>query len=179
MDKSFYNQNTIIVAKELLGKNLCHKVGDIVYKGMIVETEAYRQEDPACHAHCGLTPRNKVMFENGGISYVYFIYGMHFCINVVTERKGYGSAVLIRALEPIENIDNSNGPAKLTKAMHITKEENGLDLTNINSNLWIEENQNIEEENIIQTTRIGINKAIELPWRFYIKDNPWVSNTMV
>lgn len=175
MDRSFFTRDTITVAKDLLGKNLCRRYNDTLYKGMIVETEAYKQEDPACHAYCGFTPRNQVMFKTGGISYVYFIYGMHFCMNVVTEINGYGSAVLIRALEPILNIDNTNGPAKLTKAMHITRGENGLDLTNEESGLWIEENQEIAEENIVTTTRIGISQATDYPWRFYIKDNLWVS----
>ena len=175
MDRSFFTRDTVTVAKDLLGKNLCRMYDGQLYKGMIVETEAYRQNEPACHAYCGLTPRNQVMFEAGGVSYVYFIYGMHFCMNVVTELKGSGCAVLIRALEPVMNIDNTNGPAKLCKAMHITRGENGLDLTDKNSGLWIEENQIIEPENIVTTTRIGISQAVDYPWRFYIKDNPWVS----
>ncbi len=175
MDRSFFTRDTVTVAKDLLGKNLCRMYDGQLYKGMIVETEAYRQNEPACHAYCGLTPRNQVMFEAGGVSYVYFIYGMHFCMNVVTELKGSGCAVLIRALEPVMNIDNTNGPAKLCKAMHITRGENGLDLTDKNSGLWIEENQVIEPENIVTTTRIGISQAVDYPWRFYIKDNPCVS----
>lgn len=175
MDRSFFTRDTVTVAKDLLGKNLCRMYDGQLYKGMIVETEAYRQNEPACHAYCGLTPRNQVMFEAGGVSYVYFIYGMHFCMNVVTELKGSGCAVLIRALEPVMNIDNTNGPAKLCKAMHITRGENGLDLTDKNSGLWIEENQIIEPENIVTTTRIGISQAVDYPWRFYIKDNPCVS----
>ena len=175
MDRSFFTRDTVTAAKDLLGKNLCRMYDGQLYKGMIVETEAYRQNEPACHAYCGLTPRNQVMFEAGGVSYVYFIYGMHFCMNVVTELKGSGCAVLIRALEPVMNIDNTNGPAKLCKAMHITRGENGLDLTDKNSGLWIEENQIIEPENIVTTTRIGILQAVDYPWRFYIKDNPCVS----
>ncbi len=175
MDKSFFTRNTVTVAKDLLGKNLCRMYDGQLYKGMIVETEAYRQDEPACHAYCGLTPRNQVMFKTGGISYVYFIYGMHFCVNVVTELNGCGCAVLIRALEPVLNIDNTNGPAKLCNAMHITRGENGLDLTNEKSGLWIKENKIIEPENIVTTTRIGISQAVDYPWRFYIKDNPWVS----
>lgn len=175
MDRSFYTRDTVVVAKDLLGKNLCRMHDGVLYKGMIVETEAYKQEEPACHAYCGLTPRNQIMFHTGGVSYVYFIYGMHFCVNVVTELNGYGCAVLIRALEPVLNIDNTNGPAKLTKAMHITRGDNGLDLTDKNSGLWIEENQVIDAENIVTAPRIGISQAVDYPWRFYIKDNPWVS----
>lgn len=175
MDKSFYNRDTIIVARELLGKVLCRRIDGKIYKGIIVETEAYTQEDPACHAYCGMTPRNEAMFQNGGISYVYFIYGMHFCMNVVTERKGYGCAVLIRALEPLMNINNTNGPAKLTKAMKITRGQNGLDLTTLESGLWIDDAEPVENENIIQTVRVGITQAADYPWRFYIKDNKWVS----
>jgi len=98
---------------------------------------------------------------------------MYHCFNAVTEREGRGSAVLIRALEPLEGLEGTNGPSKLCRAMEITKELNEIDLTNPNSQIWIEEGQKPKE--VIQTTRIGIKEATELPWRFYIKDNKWVS----
>lgn len=175
LTRKFYTRNTLIVARELLGKTLCRRDGDIIYKGKIVETEAYTQEEPACHAYRGKTKRAKVLFEKGGTSYVYFVYGMHYCVNAVTDKEDYGAAVLIRALEPLENISNTNGPAKLTKAMNITKELNNLDMTSGKTDIWIEDADEISNENVIQTIRVGIKSAVELPWRFYIKDNKWVS----
>jgi len=103
---------------------------------------------------------------------------MYYCANVVTDKKGYGSAVLIRAVEPITEIsgyNKTNGPAKFCKAFSITTEHNKLPLTDKNSTVWIEDNEEILNRNIIQTTRIGITKATDLPWRFYIKDNKFVS----
>lgn len=175
LKRNFYTKNTLIVARELLGKTLCRRDNNVIYKGKIVETEAYTQDELACHAFRGKTPRAKVLFEKGGTCYVYFIYGMHYCINVVTDNEGFGSAVLIRALEPLENISSTNGPAKLTKAMNITTALNDLDMTDENSDLWIEDAPKIFDKNIIQTTRIGISAAKELPWRFYIKNNIWIS----
>lgn len=175
LKRKFYTKNTLVVARELLGKTLCRRDGNIIYKGKIVETEAYTQDEPACHAFRGKTPRAKVLFDKGGICYVYFVYGMHYCVNVVTEKEGFGAAVLIRALEPIENLSNTNGPAKLTKEMNITKELNNVDMTTGKSDIWIEDAHDISDENIIQTVRIGIKAAVDLPWRFYIKDNKWVS----
>lgn len=175
IEREFYAQDTLIVAKALLGKILCRKVDGCVLKGVIVETEAYTQEDPASHSYRGATKRAKTLFSKPGTSYVYFIYGMHHCVNVVTDREGYGSAVLIRALEPLENIDNTNGPSKLCKAMKITRELNENDFTSLNSPLWLEHGNKINDADIMQTTRIGIKKAIDYPWRFYIKANKWVS----
>jgi len=174
LKKEFYLRNTLDVAKELLGCTLCRRLEDgRILKGKIVETEAYTQDEKACHAFRGITKRSKTLFCEGGISYVYFIYGMYHCFNAVTEREGRGSAVLIRALEPLEGLEGTNGPSKLCRAMEITKELNEIDLTNPNSQIWIEEGQKPKE--VIQTTRIGIKEATELPWRFYIKDNKWVS----
>lgn len=173
--KSFYKQNTLTVAKQLLGKVLCRRVGERILRGIIVETEAYTQDEPSCHAYRGVTNRSKTLFEEGGIAYVYFIYGMYHCMNVVTDKKGYGSAVLIRALEPLENLDNTNGPAKLCKELEITRELNETDLTTSKSGLWIEFGDDIREENIITTERIGIKSATDYPWRFYIKHNKCVS----
>ncbi len=170
---------------------------------MIVEVEAYHQSDPASHSFHGKTERNKIMFGEGGHLYVYFTYGMHFCANVVTGRQGTGEAVLIRAVEPMSGIEvmiknrygnfekplskssnlNSsdpkfitnltNGPAKFCKAFGITGNQNGLDL--IKSNITISEGRSIPPNLIGISTRIGINTATEKKWRFYLKDNPWVS----
>lgn len=172
LKRSFYLKNTLAVAKNLLGSVLCRRIGDKVYKGIIVETEAYTQDEPACHAFKGITPRCEVMFKEGGFAYVYFTYGMHYCVNVVTEKEGKGCAVLIRALEPI-GFDGTNGPAKLCKVLNITRELNGVDLTSEDSPMWIERGKKPAE--IVETTRIGIKLAADYPWRFYIKDNKWVS----
>lgn len=172
LKRSFYLKNTLAVAKNLLGLVLCRRIGDKVYKGIIVETEAYTQDEPACHAFKGITPRCEVMFKEGGFAYVYFTYGMHYCVNVVTEKEGKGCAVLIRALEPI-GFDGTNGPAKLCKVLNITRELNGVDLTSEDSPMWIERGKKPAE--IVETTRIGIKLAADYPWRFYIKNNKWVS----
>lgn len=174
----FFSRNTVDVAKSLLGQVLCRQINNQMLRGLIVETEAYTQEDPSCHAYRGITNRSKILFDNPGTIYVYFTYGMHHCVNVVTEEKGRGCAVLIRAIEPIEpfNIEQqTNGPAKLCKAFNITRELNGLDGTKEKSGIWFEYGEELSPKNIIQTTRIGIKAAADYPWRFYIKDNKFVS----
>jgi DNA-3-methyladenine glycosylase len=186
LSRKFYSRNTKLVAKELLGKILVHKTKEGVCKGRIVETEAYfGEKDPGSHACVGKTKRNYLMFENPGKSYVYFCYGNHWLFNVVaTEKIGKPGAVLIRALEPLEGIEImkirrkveddiniSNGPGKLTKALDIDKRHNGLDLTK--NNLFIE-NSN-EKIKIANTNRIGISKGKEKLLRFYIKNNDFVS----
>jgi len=200
MNKKFFEKNTLDAARELLGKVLCVKSDGKVHRGIIVETEAYTQEDPACHAYCGMrisadaerpsvsktallrtadnprrTKRSQTLFEKPGTIYVYLIYGMHYCVNIVTEKEGYGAAVLIRALEPLENLANTNGPAKLCKAANITKEFNGAYIFDKNSPIWLEDGEQIPDAKVVQTTRIGIKKAADYKWRFYIKDNEWVS----
>ncbi|MEI8377365.1 MAG: DNA-3-methyladenine glycosylase [bacterium] len=171
LTQEFFERDTLCVAKDLLGAVLCRKVDGIVKKGIIVETEAYTQEDPSCHAY-RRTKRSETMFKEAGLSYVYFTYGMHHCMNIVTEPKERGCAVLIRALEPVCNLDNTNGPARLCKQMQITRELNEIDLATSDV-LWIEKGTAPLE--IITTTRIGITQAVNYPWRFYIKDNKWVS----
>ena len=178
LNRQFYNSHPTIVARNLLGCVLCVQQPDgSVKKGVIVETEAYRQNEESCHAFRGVTKRSKTLFMKEGILYVYFTYGMHYCVNIVTECEGIGSAVLIRALEPIfgDDIKICSGPAKLCKALGITTEFNEIDTCADNSLVWIEAYKNISDSNIVQTTRIGIKKAVELPWRFYIKDNKFVS----
>jgi len=191
LPRSFYLRPTLTVAKELLGKYLIRKINNQYLVGKIVEVEAYLGEkDPASHAYRGRTKRNDVMFWEGGHLYVYFTYGMHFCANIVTEESGKGRAVLIRAVEPISGIEImkknrkfkfvndkiinlTNGPAKLCEAFELKREQNGRDLCN--DEIFIANGENILKSNIIASTRIGIKNGTEKRWRFFIKDNPWVS----
>jgi DNA-3-methyladenine glycosylase len=175
ISQEFYNRNTIEVAKDLLGCKINRRTKDGVLSGIIVETEAYTQEDPACHAYRGKTPRAATLFKEAGIAYVYFIYGMYHCVNIVTEEYDRAGAVLIRALEPIPPVENTNGPGKLCKALQITKELNEVDVTSGKSDLWVEEGIKVPKSKIFTTTRIGIKLACDYPWRFYVKDNPFVS----
>jgi DNA-3-methyladenine glycosylase len=174
------------VAPRLLGCILQREINGHIASGKIVETEAYDQYDAASHSYRGQTPRTGIMFGPAGFLYVYFTYGMHYCCNVVTGRPGEGSAVLIRALEPIEgeaimsaNRNNltghqlTNGPAKLCQALQIDKALNGHDLTT--SPLKLIMQPSAATDSIVQTTRIGITKARDAPLRFYLKDNPFVS----
>lgn len=180
------SDSTIELAARLLGQDLVHKTKEGVSIGRIVETEAYLSNDPACHASRGMTKRNRVMFGPPGYAYVYFIYGMYYCFNVVTAPEGVGEAVLIRALEPVEGIDLMfkrrpkvkkienlcNGPAKLVLAMGITKEHNGVLLSQ--GELLLEKNH-LKTKEIVKTSRIGISEGNHLPYRFYLKDNRFVS----
>ncbi len=178
LPKKFYQEDTVIVAKNLLGKKLIRKIGNYEMSGIIIETEAYRhKDDPASHAFIKITNRNKVMFGDVGIAYVYFTYGMHYCLNVVAKNsKTHAGAVLIRGIKPdkgiirmqknrnIENLKElTNGPAKLTQSLEITKEHYGLDLTK-KSELYITEG--IEIKKIIKSTRIGIKRGKEKLWNF-------------
>jgi DNA-3-methyladenine glycosylase len=173
-------------APRLLGCYMEREINGHRLVGKIVETEAYDQSDAASHSYKGQTPRTTIMFGPPGHLYVYFTYGMHYCCNVVAGPKGHGSAVLIRAMEPIEGQDlmaenrggrgghdATNGPAKLCQAFQINKEWNGHDLHKPPLKLIIK--QPVPQDKIIQTTRIGISEAKEQPWRFYIKNNPFVS----
>lgn len=195
LPRDFYLRNTIKVAKDLLGKYLIRKFKGKLLVGKIVETEAYLQSDNASHSYRGMSKRNEVMFWQGGHLYVYFTYGMHFCCNVVTEEEGKGCAVLIRAVEPVENIEImqnlrkfdtsktrynlTNGPAKLCQAFALVRNENGTDLCG--DEIWIGEYRmsNIEyripNKNVVSSSRVGITNGSEHQWRFYIKDNLWVS----
>ncbi len=153
----------------------------------IVEVEAYGgSDDPASHAYKGITERNRAMFGKPGFAYVYFIYGNHFCLNVKAETEGVPGAVLIRAVEIIEGTDLahklrkasdfelSNGPGKLTKALDITRSQNGIDLTKLEE-LYICEPPEHESFEVVTTRRVGIRTGSEKPWRFYIKNNKHVS----
>ena len=180
LPRKFYQQDTVTVAKNLLGKKIVRKIGRIEISGIITETEAYRhKDDPASHAHRKITDRNKAMFGDVGMAYVYFTYGMYYCFNVVARNpKVAAGAVLIRAIEPEKGIkkmqenrnkkdlkDLTNGPAKLTQAMEITKEHYGVDLTK-NSKLYITEG--IKAKNIVSSPRIGIRQATDKLWNFKI-----------
>jgi len=178
LQREFYDRDTITVAKELLGKYLVHHVHGIDYIGKIVEVEAYvGTHDLAAHSAKGVTQRTKVMFGAPGHAYVYLIYGMYYCFNVVTEQEGNGTAVLIRALEPVKNISlRTQGPGLLCKAMQITKQLNGHDLTS--ENFYLAQSDVSESFTIIKKPRIGV--AYAKHWarrllRFYIKNNPFVS----
>ena len=189
LPRSFYERYTIDVAKDLLGKLLVRKFPDNSFvAGVIVEDEAYRgEDDPASHAYRGLTPRNRVMFGKPGVAYVYFTYGMYHCLNIVTEPEGVPAAVLIRAVEPVYGIEKmmkfrgkkdarnlTNGPGKLTMAFNITKELNGIDMTK-DDILFVSNYDKYPKFEIGVSSRIGIKVGLDKPWRFYIKDNPYVS----
>ena len=178
LPRAFYDRDTITVARELLGKTLIHTVNGAPRQGKIVETEAYLgPHDKAAHSARGRTPRNEVMFGPPGHAYVYFIYGMHFCFNVVTEREGHASAVLIRAIEPLAGItDRTCGPGLLCRALGIDKQHNGLDL--LGNKLFIIEPTKTEHPVIVKRPRIGVDYAGH--WarrllRFYFKGNAFVS----
>lgn len=189
LERAFYERDTVVVAAELIGKILCFQQNGNLLGGMIVETEAYLgSEDPASHAHRGVTPRNRVMFGPAGFSYVYFTYGNHHCFNVVTESEHKPGAVLIRALMPLRGIDEmkkrrrvraledvASGPGKLTQALGLTREHSGLDLTR--SDLFLTEAEPNGTLRIKTSTRIGISRAKALPYRFYLLGNPCVSKT--
>ena len=144
-----------------------------------MEVEAYTKDDPACHAARGKTPRNEVMFGPGGFSYVYFIYGMYFCLNFTTEKEGIPGAVLIRALHIPNKKDEriASGPGKLCNHLKITKKHNKIDCCNNDSTLTVIDGNHLGRFSIYQTKRIGISKATDLHWRWYIKDNPSVSKS--
>lgn len=178
LKRSFYNRDTITVAKELLGKCIVHQCNDKRYIGKIVEVEAYLgSHDLAAHSARGRTKRTEVMFGPPGYAYVYFIYGMYYCMNIVTEHEGHASAVLLRAIEPIANIsERTQGPGLLCNAMHINKQHNGHDLTS--DNLYIAEIKETLPIKIVKRPRIGVNYAkhwAKRHLRFYIKDNLFVS----
>ena len=180
LDREFYLQDTIKVARQLLGKRLVRKIGKTAISGIITETEAYRQsDDPASHAHRAITPRNKAMFGMVGCAYVYFTYGMYHCMNVVARSNNYSAgAVLIRSLEPQDGIDMmiknrktkdianlTNGPAKLAIALDITKKQYGEDLVESDS-LYITEGIKISK--VHSAPRIGIKVGLDKKWNFSV-----------
>ncbi|MDU2673401.1 MAG: DNA-3-methyladenine glycosylase [Clostridium sp.] len=201
LDKSFYSIDALSLSKKLLGKVLVNQVNGKVLKGLIVETEAYIGAiDKASHAYGGRrTERTETLYGEPGIVYVYSIYGMYFCFNVICGEKDVAEGVLIRGLEPLEGFEEmsfnrfkkpyeeltksqiknlTNGPSKLCIAMNINKSNNKEKLIKENS-LYIEDHDiEVLPSNIVETKRIGIDyaeEAVHFPWRFYIKDNPYVS----
>ncbi len=196
LDRAFYERPTLDVARGLIGALLVRNTEKARFSGVIVETEAYiAPEDAACHAYRGVTPRNRVMFGPAGHAYVYRSYGIHDMLNVVTEPAGVAAAVLIRAVAPCEGFDGmldnrglreprkskgaanvTNGPGRLCQAFDIGPELNGADLTGLTLYITAGGTDSAHDTPpIVQTTRIGITRAVELPWRFYVRGNPHVS----
>jgi DNA-3-methyladenine glycosylase len=178
LPRSFYSRDTTLVAQELLGKLMVHRAKGLLRVGKIVEVEAYIGEhDLAAHSSKGHSERTKIMFGPPGHAYVYFVYGLHHCMNVVTEPEGHASAVLLRALEPVQNITGKTcGPALLCQAMNIDRKLNGHDL--LSEDFFIAAPETGEKTSIVKRPRIGVDYARH--WakrllRFYIKDNPFVS----
>jgi DNA-3-methyladenine glycosylase len=178
LPRSFYDRDTILVARELLGKHLVHVSGGVERIGRIVEVEAYLGEhDRAAHSSRGLTQRTRIMFGPPGHAYVYLIYGMHCCMNVVTEREGHASAVLLRAIEPVRNIEGrTRGPGLLCKSMGIDRRLNGHDL--VSDSLYITLPADDAPLAIVRRPRVGVDYAGH--WarrllRFYIKGSAYVS----
>jgi len=188
----FLNSDVVSLAKQLLGCYIHTQINGNYCSGIITETEAYAgKNDKACHAHLGrFTERTKVMYENGGIAYVYLCYGIHHLFNIVTNTAGNADAILIRAAEPTEGVEHmlerrnklkltpqlTAGPGNFSKAFGITKQHNGLTVTE--HQIWLSQGTSITEKDIVETTRIGIDYAEEdalLPWRFYLKENKFVS----
>lgn len=194
---AFYQRDDVVeISKELLGKTIFTSFDNVITSGMIVETEAYRApDDKACHAYQNrLTARTKTMFEPGGTLYVYISYGIHRMINVVTSTEGKAHAILIRAIEPISGIphmierrgqsrvrlETLNGPGKAAQAFGVDIGHDGLPLTQKESGIWIEESGVVVSRIDIQVgPRVGMSihtgKDAHRPWRFYIKENKWVS----
>lgn len=198
LNREFYNRDSIVVAKELLGKVLVYESGGQKISAKIVETEAYMGiEDKAAHSYGGRrTPRVEVMYGGPGVAYIFLIYGLHCCFNIVTNEADIPQAVLIRAAEPVEGRECmaqrrfgtsyeqltksqrkglTNGPGKLCGALSIDRNVNGEDLCG--NNLYLEEGED-QEFSIVTTKRVGIDyseEAKDYPWRFYIKDNEYVS----
>lgn len=193
LKKSFYSKEVVTVAKNLLGKILVKKTGKDCLAGKIVEVEAYHGDfDQAAHSYRGITKRNEVMFREGGYLYVYFTYGAHHCCNVVTGKKGQGTAVLIRAVEPVSGVESmiknrfcrklkdekevfnlTSGPGKVCQAFAFDRSHSGTDLTG--DKIFITNGVRVHKSQIGISKRIGITKSVNLPWRFFIKNNPYLS----
>ena len=185
LSRKFYNRPTLTVARELIGTRLVRIDRGRKLVGLITETEAYISErDLACHCKAGRTPRTQVMYGEAGHAYVYFTYGNHWMMNVVTEEVDFPAAVLIRAIQPVEGVElmsrrrkgcDTFGPGKLTQAMGITKSQNGVDLTETTSGLWIEAGVKVPNSLVTKGPRVGLNNTPEpwlsKPWRFLVKDH--------
>lgn len=196
LPREFFARDTLTAARELLGARLVRILDGQRLSGTIVECEAYiGQDDTACHASRGRTARTEVMFGSPGLAYVYFTYGMHWMLNVVTEAKGFPAAVLLRAIQPLEGVETmralrgakgrprgnrelTSGPARLTQALAIDKSFNRADMTT-GGQLWLEAGDSVPDSKVERGPRIGVNYAAEkdrsAPWRFWVRDNPYVS----
>lgn len=195
LTRSFYDRDTLAVARDLLGCRLVHETSRGRVVGRIVEVEAYHgEEDPACHAAVGRTIRTAPLYGLPGFGYVYLIYGMYHCFNVVTRGEGHPSAVLVRALEPLEGLDLmrerrasrrrgagrpvpdrelANGPGKLCDALGITLQQNRVDL--VRSSLWLE--PGALPESVVWTPRVGISVGTDRFWRCFVRGSPHVSRS--
>lgn len=176
--RSFYDRDTVLVARELLGKLIVHRVGEVERVGKIVEVEAYLgPHDLAAHSSKGLTRRTRVIFGPPGHAYVYLVYGMHWCMNVVTEAEGHGSAILLRAVEPVQEVlGRTQGPGLLCKGLEIDGTLNGHDL--LSEDFFLTEGPDLMLPEIVVRPRVGVAYAgiwADEPLRFYLKGNPYVS----
>jgi DNA-3-methyladenine glycosylase len=196
LSRDFFAQDTLIVVRLLLGKRLVRRLNGQRLAGRIVEAEAYiGSDDKGCHASVGRTQRNEAMYGPPGHAYVYFTYGMHWMLNIVTEAEGFPAAVLIRALEPLEGIaamvcnrrgrsgfELCSGPARLAQALSITRTLNGVDLClRRGAELWLEDAPPVPDDDVVAGPRIGLNNTPEpwksMPWRFYARGNAFVSKS--
>jgi DNA-3-methyladenine glycosylase len=188
LPRSFFSRPAPTVAPELLGRTVVRvEENGARVAGHIVEAEAYEPDDPACHAFRGPTARNATMFGPPGRLYVYFTYGNHWMANVVTRGKGEGSAVLLRALEPIEGLNEMrrrrgregptelcSGPGKLCQALGIDRSFDGADLIR-GRVIWLEEGRPVEPHAVVSGTRVGVSVGLDRQWRFVVADHPFVS----
>lgn len=185
--KTFFSSRSPELANRLIGCVLWKRETDGILAGEIVETEAYTEDDPASHSFSGETRRNRPMFRRGGIAYVYMIYGIHYCFNVVSGRKGLGEAVLVRSLRPLKGMqimkkrrnkgnfhELCSGPGKICQAMDINLTDNGDSLIEGNLRILVPEDED-ESYDVEVTPRIGITKGAELLRRFVLRDSPWIS----
>jgi DNA-3-methyladenine glycosylase len=185
--RSFYERDTVLVAQELIGKILHRTIDGHEMSGMIVETEAYKGNDPACHAFRGKTERTKALFEPAGHAYIYFTYGNHYCLNIVAHDGSHAGGILIRALEPLTGIEMMqkkrsthtvtslcSGPGKITQALSINKSDYGTDITKRNG-IFVTDHKLKKNELVIATPRIGISKAQDYLWRFCLDGSIFVS----
>lgn len=188
LPRRFYQRDAVRVARELIGHVVVHETAEGRVAGRIVECEAYDQSEPASHSHRGLTERTRVMFGDGGYAYVYFSYGAHWMLNVSTGHAGHGAAVLLRALEPLEGVELmqarrrtevlralARGPGCLARALGIDRRHYGLDMTVSALRILDGGRRRSLGGRIVATPRIGISKAVELPWRFAVAGSPFVS----
>jgi DNA-3-methyladenine glycosylase len=187
VSRRFYARPSPVVARELLGRLLVRRLDGELLVARIVESEAYQQDDPASHSFAGRTARNEVMFGPAGFLYVYFTYGMHFCMNAVTGRPGEGSAVLLRAAEPLAGLGSMavrrgtsaprllcSGPARLAQAFGVARPLNGADLVG-GGELWVSAGHRVTDDRVGIGPRVGVRRAPDVPWRFWVEDSRFVS----